>query len=443
VRDDNKRQHPCLVDFTKLPETESNYNLQMSSETLNYVMSNGYRPTPLELSEVKLTAGQEVLVDKLAENAHNVWAKDRVKQGWTYGIQQDVKSRRNPRLVPYALLDERTKKSNRDSLREAIRTLVGYGYDIDPPDQEACHIVERQSIETIRFFRVEQTYAVKTGKWYFEFEALTGGDMRVGWARPGCRSDFDLGMDDQAYVFDGYKGRRMHMGARFFGHSWNKGDVVGCMINMEDKSMVFTLNGELLITNKGSELCFSEIGRMNLGKDASTFKYYTMCGLQEGFEPFAVNMNREVTMWFSKRLPTFVNIPKDHNHIEVTRIDGTVDNPPCLKVTHKTFGTQQSNSDMLYCRLSMPVELHAPHINADESHKLSQPPKQDDYGSITTYYHSVRVFAGQDPASVWVGWVTPDYHYHSKQFSLNKTRTVTITLGDERGRVHERQCSEE
>lgn len=58
---------------------------------------------------------------------------------------------------------------------------------------------------------------------------------------------------------------------------------------------------------------------MNLGKDASTFKYYTMCGLQEGFEPFAVNMNREVTMWFSKRLPTFVNVPKDHNHIAVSK----------------------------------------------------------------------------------------------------------------------------
>lgn len=58
---------------------------------------------------------------------------------------------------------------------------------------------------------------------------------------------------------------------------------------------------------------------MNLGKDASTFKYYTMCGLQEGFEPFAVNMNREVTMWFSKRLPTFVNVPKDHSHIAVSK----------------------------------------------------------------------------------------------------------------------------
>ena len=57
---------------------------------------------------------------------------------------------------------------------------------------------------------------------------------------------------------------------------------------------------------------------------------------------------------------------------------------------------------------------------------------------LLQYYHSVRVFAGQDPACVWVGWVTPDYHYHSKHFNLNKTRTVTVTLGDERGRVHER-----
>uniref|UniRef100_A0AAQ5Z5U4 Ryanodine receptor 3 n=1 Tax=Amphiprion ocellaris TaxID=80972 RepID=A0AAQ5Z5U4_AMPOC len=474
VRDDNKRQHPCLVDFAKLPETERNYNLQMSSETLktllslgchvaqvnvhaeddlkkvklpkDYMMSNGYKPAPLELSDVKLTAGQEVLVDKLAENAHNVWAKDRIKQGWTYGIQQDLKSRRNPRLVPYALLDERTKKSNRDSLREAIRTMVGYGYDIDPPDQE-----DDQSIETIRLFRVEQTYAVKTGKWYFEFEALTGGDMRVGWARPGCRPDVELGGDDQAFVFDGYRGRRMHAGSRYFGHPWKKGDVVGCMINMEDKSMIFTLNGELLITNKGSELCFtdfetedgfipvcslgmSQIGRMNLGKDASTFKYYTMCGLQEGFEPFAVNMKREITMWFSKRLPTFFNVPLEHMHIEVTRIDGTVDSPPCLKVTHKTYGTQNSNSDMVYCRLSMPVEFYS----SDNPIFVSTAILQKKMEVLTMeYYHSVRVFAGQDPSSVWIGWVTPDYHYYSKNISLSKMRTVTVTLGDERGRVHE------
>lgn len=52
------------------------------------MMSNGYKPSPLDLSDIKLTPGQELLVDRLAENAHNVWAKDRIKQGWTYGIQQ-------------------------------------------------------------------------------------------------------------------------------------------------------------------------------------------------------------------------------------------------------------------------------------------------------------------------------------------------------------------
>lgn len=69
----------------------------------------------------------------------------------------------------------------------------------------AGHVVERLSIDKIRFFRLERTYAVQTGKWYFEFEVVTGGDMRVGWARPGVRPDMELGTDDQAYVFDGHK----------------------------------------------------------------------------------------------------------------------------------------------------------------------------------------------------------------------------------------------
>ncbi|TMS21194.1 Ryanodine receptor 3 [Larimichthys crocea] len=111
--------------------------------------------------------------------------------------------------------------------------------------------------------------------------------MRVGWARPGCKPDVELGTDELAFVFDGYRGHCLNMGSRLFGRCWHAGDVVGCMINMEDKSMIFTLNGEILITTKGSELCFtdfetedgfipvcslglSQVGRMNLGKDAST-----------------------------------------------------------------------------------------------------------------------------------------------------------------------------
>uniref|UniRef100_A0A8C0F4R5 Ryanodine receptor 3 n=1 Tax=Bubo bubo TaxID=30461 RepID=A0A8C0F4R5_BUBBB len=528
IRDDNKRHHPslnlkenCCFFLIQALRTVVGYKtirislskcvlltlLKVPGTRSDYMMSNGYKPAPLDLSEVKLLPSQEFLVDRLAENAHNVWAKDRIKQGWTYGIQQDLKNKRNPRLVPYALLDERTKKSNRDSLREAVRTFAGYGYSVEPPDQE---IVEKVSIDKIRFFRVERSYAVKSGKWYFEFEAVTGGDMRVGWARPACRPDIELGADDQAFVFEGSKGQRWHQGSGFFGRSWQPGDVVGCMINLDDKSIIFTLNGELLITSKGSELAFadfgiesgfvpicalglSQIGRMNLGMDASTFKYYTMCGLQEGFEPFAVNMNRDVAMWFSKRLPTFVNVPKNHPHIEIWRIDGTIESPPRLKVTHKTFGTQNSNSDMIYCRLSMPIEFrssfnfgmsvenapsdvfqkrlglglvnlfHALNVNVicsiilyyctlkisylflKHSQEIAPPSTTvSKYISIINMFfssfqcfYSLRIFAGQDPSSVWVGWVTPDYHFYSENFDLNRNCTVTVTLGDERGRVHE------
>lgn len=55
---------------------------------VSYVMSSGYKPAPLDLNHVKLTPNQNQLVEKLAENGHNVWARDRVRQGWTYSIVQ-------------------------------------------------------------------------------------------------------------------------------------------------------------------------------------------------------------------------------------------------------------------------------------------------------------------------------------------------------------------
>lgn len=42
--------------------------------------------------------------------------------------------------------------------------------------------------------------------------------------------------------------------------------------------------------------------------------------------------------------------------LQVTRIDGTVESPPCLKVTQRSFGSQNSNTDIMFYRLSMPIE---------------------------------------------------------------------------------------
>lgn len=41
----------------------------------------------------------------------------------------------------------------------------------------------------------------------------------------------------------------------------------------------------------------------------------------------------------------------------MSRVDGTVDSAPCLKLNHRTFGSQNANTDLLFFRLSMPIEF--------------------------------------------------------------------------------------
>lgn len=66
----------------------------------SYTQSNGYKPAPLDLNHVKLTPNQNTLVERLAENGHNVWARDRVRQGWTYSIVQVRFANVAPSLFP-------------------------------------------------------------------------------------------------------------------------------------------------------------------------------------------------------------------------------------------------------------------------------------------------------------------------------------------------------
>lgn len=53
-----------------------------------FLQANSYKPAPLDLSAINLTPKMEDLVDQLAENTHNLWAKERIQQGWTYGLNE-------------------------------------------------------------------------------------------------------------------------------------------------------------------------------------------------------------------------------------------------------------------------------------------------------------------------------------------------------------------
>ena len=77
------------------------------------------------------------LVETMAENTHNVWAKERIKQGWTYGLTEDPMGKRSPHLVPYANVDDSIKSANRQTASEIVKTLFVYGYGLEPPSNES------------------------------------------------------------------------------------------------------------------------------------------------------------------------------------------------------------------------------------------------------------------------------------------------------------------
>lgn len=57
---------------------------------------------------------------------------------------------------------------------------------------------------------------------------------------------------------------------------------------------------------------------------------------------------------------------------------------------------------------------------------------------INEYFYGIRIFPGQDPTHVYVGWVTTQFHLHSKDFNQNKVRKSTVIRVNDYGRPIEK-----
>ena len=57
---------------------------------------------------------------------------------------------------------------------------------------------------------------------------------------------------------------------------------------------------------------------------------------------------------------------------------------------------------------------------------------------INEYFYGVRIFPGQDPGHVYVGWVTTQFHLQDKVFDQSKDRKVVIARVDDAERTVER-----
>lgn len=71
------------------------------------------------------------LIEEMAKNVHEVWAKNRVAEGWTYGEKRDDENRKHPCLVPYELLPESEKEYDRATSQETLKLIMKLGFTIN------------------------------------------------------------------------------------------------------------------------------------------------------------------------------------------------------------------------------------------------------------------------------------------------------------------------
>lgn len=93
-------------------------------------MKPKYTPSPADTADVKLPDELLPLIEEMAENVHEVWAKNRIADGWSYGPVRDDAAKHHPCLVPYNELPEEEKEYDRATSQETLKLILKLGYDI-------------------------------------------------------------------------------------------------------------------------------------------------------------------------------------------------------------------------------------------------------------------------------------------------------------------------
>ena len=90
-----------------------------------------YIPKPMDTTKVELPEELLELTEKIAENVHEIWAQERIKEGWTYGEVRDDEKKQTPCLVPYSCLSETEKDYDRNTALETLKFVIASGFKIE------------------------------------------------------------------------------------------------------------------------------------------------------------------------------------------------------------------------------------------------------------------------------------------------------------------------
>lgn len=89
-----------------------------------------YTPQPINTSDIQLPEELHPLLEAMAKNVHEIWAQERINQGWTYGKKRDDEKRQHPCLVAYEDLSEEEKVYDRNTSIETLKLILKLGFKI-------------------------------------------------------------------------------------------------------------------------------------------------------------------------------------------------------------------------------------------------------------------------------------------------------------------------
>ena len=93
--------------------------------------TNKYNPQPIDTSDIRLPDELTPLLETMAKNVHDIWARERIQQGWTYGKKRDDTLKHHPGLVAYEDLPEEEKAYDRNTSLETLKLIVKLGFKIE------------------------------------------------------------------------------------------------------------------------------------------------------------------------------------------------------------------------------------------------------------------------------------------------------------------------
>ncbi|ETV99325.1 hypothetical protein, variant [Aphanomyces invadans] len=134
------------------------------------------------------------------------------------------------------------------------------------------------------------------GVWFFEVRIGTSKVIQIGWILPGFdpnpESGLGVGDDKYSYAYDGRRKKKWHNGMSddYWKQSCKAGDVVGCLLDLDQGNMSFLLNG----THLG-------IAYTDLPRDFSMGGYSPACSMDGG-----------ESVWFNFGVKPFLYPPSQH-----------------------------------------------------------------------------------------------------------------------------------